>query len=83
MVLGVLGLSPTAGWAQQVANQPVGLLVAAALFTLAGSIYQLFVKLSPDERAKFKTEQAQAKIRLAEKKRIEDRWTHYTDDKGI
>ncbi len=82
LVIGALGIAPKAGWVGPVAAQPWGLLLAALLFALAGSVYQLFVRLSPEERDRMKAEKAQAKKKLKEKKALEDRWANYSKDKG-
>ncbi|MFT3842379.1 MAG: hypothetical protein QM723_35640 [Myxococcaceae bacterium] len=82
LVLGALGVMPGAGWVKQVAAQPWGLLVAAFLFTLAGSVYQLFVRLSPEERERIKAERATAKSKLKKQKDLEDRWANYSKNRG-
>jgi hypothetical protein len=82
LVLGALAVMPGAGWVKQVAAQPWGLLVAAFLFTLAGSVYQLFVRLSPEERDKMKAERAAAKSKLKHQKDLEDRWANYSKNRG-
>ena len=83
LVIGALGIAPKAGWVTQLAGQPLGLMVGAFLFTLAGSVYQLFVRLSPEERAKLKADRETVKKKLKDKKALEERWSNYSKDKGI
>ncbi|MBX5483964.1 MAG: hypothetical protein IRZ16_19240 [Myxococcaceae bacterium] len=78
LVLGVLtALHSVAGVVTAVANQPYGVILAAALFALAGSIFQIFVRPSPEEAERLRIERLKAKRRLEEKKALEKRWAQY------
>ncbi len=84
MLLGLLAaLLPFTPLVESVAQQPWGVLMAAALFAVAGCVYQLLVQLSPEARAAQKEEKKRAKKKLAEKKAIENRWSNYSKDKGL
>jgi hypothetical protein len=62
------------GLATAVANQPWGVILAAALFALAGSVYQIAVRPSPEEAEKLRAEKERLKQRKAEQKALEKRW---------
>ena len=84
LVLGLLAaLHPFTSMVESVAQQPGGVLIAALLFAVAGGVYQLFVQLTPEARAALKHEREKAKKKLAEAKKIEDRWSNYSKDKGL
>ena len=84
LVLGLLAtLHPFTTLVESVSQQPWGVLIAALLFAIAGCVYQLFVRLSPEASEALKQEKAKAKKKLAEKKAIENRWTNYSKDKGL
>ncbi len=84
LMLGLLAvLHPFTSLVEAVAQQPWGVLIAALLFAVAGCVYQLFVRLSPEARAALKEEKKRAKKKLAETKAIENRWTNYSKDKGL
>lgn len=79
LVIGVLAaLRESTSLAEKVTSTPWGALGAAALFGLAGSVYQLFVRLSPEERAAVKEEKARTKRKLKEQKALEQRWASYS-----
>ena len=84
LVIGLLSaLRPFTKLVESVAQQPWGVLIAAALFALAGTVYQLLVQLSPEARAAYKAEKAIAKKKLTENKKLEKRWSGYSKDKGL
>ncbi|MDQ3262040.1 MAG: TMEM198/TM7SF3 family protein [Myxococcota bacterium] len=66
------------GLSQAVAARPWGVLVAALLFALAGSIYQLAVLPNLPERERLRQEKFKAKQRATEKKALEKRWANYS-----
>ena len=69
--------------ASSLAGQPWGCLIAAGLFAVAGTVFQLFVRLSDEERATLKDEKRRAKRRRDEQKATEKRWENYSKDKGL
>ena len=84
LLLGLLAaLLPFTPLVESVAQQPWGVLMAAALFAVAGCVYQLLVQLSPEAREAIKEEKRRAKKKLSEKKVIENRWSNYSKDKGL
>lgn len=84
LVLGLLAtLRAVVRAADAVLDQPWGVLAAATLFAVAGTVYQLFVRLSPEERAAFKAEKARAKRKRSEADALEKRWSNYSKDKGL
>ncbi len=84
IVLGLLAaLSPLGTLSPSLAAQPWGCIIAALLFAVAGAVYQLFVRLSPEERARLADEKRRAKKRRAEQKAVEDRWANYSKKRGL
>jgi hypothetical protein len=74
-------LHQAGGFVEAVANQPWGVIVAALLFAIAGSIYQLAVRPSPEEAEKLRQERFRAQQRLKEKKALEERWMKYNSNR--
>ncbi len=75
LVIGALAaLHQFGGVVAAVANQPWGVIIAAALFAIAGSVYQIAVRPSPEEQEKQRAEREQRKLREAEQRRLEKRW---------
>ncbi|MFL5345970.1 MAG: hypothetical protein ACJ8AT_14360 [Hyalangium sp.] len=75
LVIGALAaLYQFVGLVATVANQPWGVIIAAGLFALAGSVYQLAVRPSPEEADKIRAEKERLKLRKAEQKALEKRW---------
>jgi hypothetical protein len=62
------------GLVTAVASQPWGVIIAAGLFALAGSVYQIAVRPSPEELEKLRAEKERLKLRKAEQKALEKRW---------
>lgn len=84
VILGLLSaLSPLGTLSESLAAQPWGCIIAALLFAVAGAVYQLFVRLSPEERARLSDEKHRAKKRRAEQKAVEKRWANYSKNKGM
>jgi signal transduction histidine kinase len=84
LVLGLLAaVAPMGSLAPSLAGQPLGCLMAAGLFAVAGTVFQLFVRLSPEERARLKDEKRRAKRKREEQKAVEERWSNYSKDKGL
>jgi hypothetical protein len=84
LVLGLLAaLAPMGTLSSSLAGQPWGCLIAAGLFAVAGTVFQLFVRLSEEERARLKDEKRRAKRRRDEQKATEKRWETYSKDKGL
>ena len=74
-VIGALSaLHQVDGVVQAVASKPWGVIIAAGLFAIAGAVYQLAVKPSPEEADKLRFEKAQLKQRRAEQHALEKRW---------
>jgi large-conductance mechanosensitive channel len=75
LVIGALAaLHQFGGLVTAVANQPWGVIIAAALFAVAGSVYQIAMRPSPEEQEKLRAERAQMKQRQAERRALEKRW---------
>ncbi|XXF76711.1 hypothetical protein P2318_27185 [Myxococcaceae bacterium GXIMD 01537] len=75
LVIGALAaLHQFGGVVAAVANQPWGVIIAAALFALAGSVYQIAVRPSPEEQEKIRAEKEKEKRKLAEQRALEKRW---------
>ncbi|MFB1479930.1 hypothetical protein [Corallococcus sp. RDP092CA] len=75
LVIGALAaLHQLGGVVEAVASRPWGVIIAALLFALAGSIYQLAVRPSPEESEQQKAEKQRLKQRLAEQQALEKRW---------
>lgn len=78
LVIGALSaLHTVGGVVTAVASQPYGVILAAALFAIAGTIFQIFVRPSEDEAEQLRVEKMKAKRRLEEKKELERRWATY------
>ncbi len=75
LVIGALAaLYQFVGLVATVANKPWGVIIAAGLFALAGSVYQIAVRPSPEEAEKIRAEKQRLKQRKAEQKALERRW---------
>ena len=75
LVIGALAaLHQFTGLVTAMANQPWGLIIAAGLFALAGSVYQIAVRPSPEEAERQDAERERLKQRKAEQKALEKRW---------
>jgi hypothetical protein len=75
LVIGALAaLHPFTGIVSAMANQPWGLIIAAGLFALAGSVYQIAVRPSPEEVERQQAERQRLKERKAEQRALEKRW---------
>jgi hypothetical protein len=75
LVIGALAaLHQFGGLVTAVANKPWGVIIAAGLFALAGSVYQLAVRPSPEEADRIRAEKERLKLRKAEQKALERRW---------
>jgi hypothetical protein len=84
IVLGLLAaLSPLGSLSASLAGQPWGCIIAAILFAIAGALFQIFVRLSPEERARLADEKARAKKRREDQKAVEQRWANYSKNKGL
>lgn len=75
LVIGALAaLHQFGGVVAAVARQPWGVIIAAVLFAIAGSVYQIAVRPSPEEQEKLRAEREQRKRREEEQRRLEKRW---------
>lgn len=75
LVIGALAaLHQVGGVVQVVASKPWGVIIAAGLFAVAGSVYQLAVRPSPEEADKLRAERERLKVRQAEQRALEKRW---------
>lgn len=75
LVLGALAaLHQFGGLVAAVASRPWGVIVAAALFAVAGAVYQLAVRPTPEAADKQKAERERLKQRQAEQRALEKRW---------
>jgi hypothetical protein len=69
---------PPVGW---FAENPVAVICLAAIFAIAGGVFQIFVRPSEEEAKNRKLEKAIAKKKAKEQKALEERWAKYTDSK--
>lgn len=75
LVIGALAaLYQFVGLVATVANQPWGVIIAAGLFALAGSVYQIAVRPTPEEADQIRAEKERLKLRKSEQKALEKRW---------
>ncbi|MET0405415.1 MAG: hypothetical protein ABW123_23565 [Cystobacter sp.] len=75
LVIGAMAaLHRFSGFVGIMAKQPWGIVIAAGLFALAGSIYQIAVRPSPEEAERQRSERLKLKQRKAEQKALEKRW---------
>ncbi|QDE70745.1 MULTISPECIES: hypothetical protein [Myxococcus] len=75
LVIGALAaLHQVGGVVQAVASKPWGVIIAAGLFAVAGAVYQLAVRPSPEEADKLRAERERLKVRQAEQHALEKRW---------
>lgn len=82
LVIGLLAaLHQLGGLVETMAANAWAIAIAAGLFTVAGSIYQLLVRPSPEEKERLAAERAAAQRKLAEKKALEKRWSNYSAGK--
>ena len=76
LVLGAMAaLHQFGGLVSAMASQPWGLIIAAGLFAIAGSVYQIAVRPSPEEAERQQAERQRLKVRQAEQKALEKRWS--------
>jgi hypothetical protein len=82
MVIGFLAaLHQVGGLSASVAQQPWGVILAALFFAVAGSVYQIAVRPSPEEAERLRQEKARVKARAEEKKALERRWANYSNER--
>jgi len=75
LVIGALAaLHQFGGLVAAVASRPWGVIVAAALFAVAGAVYQLAVRPSSADADKQRAERERLKQYQAEKRAVEKRW---------
>jgi hypothetical protein len=80
LILGSMAaLGSSTGVVGFLANNPIPTVSAMGCFALAGSVYQIFVRPSPEERERVAQERFQKKKREAEAKELERRWTTKTE----
>lgn len=80
LVIGMLAALHQVGTlVAMVAQQPWGVIIAAILFALAGSVYQIAVRPTPEEADAIRAEKALAKNKAQERKRLEKRWGKYAN----
>ncbi len=76
LVIGAMAaLHQFGGLVNAMASQPWGLIIAAGLFAIAGSVYQIAVRPSPEELERQHAERQRLKMRKAEQKALEKRWS--------
>ncbi|WP_163995503.1 hypothetical protein [Pyxidicoccus caerfyrddinensis] len=75
LVIGALAaLHQFGGLVAAVAGRPWGVIVAAGLFAIAGAVYQLAVRPTPEDADKQSAERERLKQRQAEQRALEKRW---------
>lgn len=60
---------------------PTVAIAAAACLGLLGSVWQLAIRLSPEERERRRSSRAQERKRLEEKRALEARWANYSAER--
>jgi hypothetical protein len=79
-VLGLMAaLNPFVGGVSWLANNPVAVLTVAALFAVAGSVFQLFFRPTEEEAKALRLEKTLAKQRAREQQAAEERWAKYNN----
>ncbi len=68
-------LSPFTGVVASLASNGLTILAIAAGFAVLGAVYQLFIRLPPEEREKLKQEKFMAKKAKKERDELEARWS--------
>jgi hypothetical protein len=77
-VLGIFAaLNPFVPAVGNLATSPVPVLSVAGCLTLAGVVYQLFIRPSPEEAEKRQRQRASSKRRDKENAELEKRWSKY------
>lgn len=80
VAIGLLAaLHQVGGLVATMASHPWGIVAAAGLFAVAGSVFQLFLRRSPSDTEKVKHDRAVAKQRAKEKRELEARWKNYSE----
>ncbi|MCP3062004.1 hypothetical protein LXT21_24780 [Myxococcus sp. K38C18041901] len=75
LVIGALAaLHQFGSLVEAVASRPWGVIIAAGMFAIAGSVYQLAMRPSPEEADKQRAEKERVKLRQAEQRALEKRW---------
>ncbi|QSQ13418.1 hypothetical protein [Myxococcus landrumensis] len=75
LVIGALAaLHQFGGLVATMASKPWGVIVAAGLFAVAGAVYQIAMRPSPEEAEKQRGEKDRLKQRQAEQRALEKRW---------
>lgn len=78
LVIGALSaLSSLGGLAEKAAQLTWGVIIAALLFATAGVVFQLFVRLSPEEREAMKVQKAKARRKAEDQKKLKEKWGKY------
>jgi hypothetical protein len=78
LVLGAMAaLDPFVPGVRWLADSPMVALAIAALAALAGVVFQLFVRPSPEQSEKLKVDKGLAKRRAKESAELEKRWSKY------
>jgi hypothetical protein len=82
LVLGLLSpLHLLTGVESAVGRHPGGALAAAALFAVAGAVYQLAVRPSPAKAEQLRAEALSSKKRDEERAALERRWANYSSQR--
>ncbi len=82
LLIGLLAaLHQVGGVVGAVTAQPWGVILAAALVAIAGSVFQLAVRPSPEEAERRQVETAIAKRKAADQTALEERWANYSAKK--
>ncbi len=78
LVLGLMAtLNPYVGAISWLAINPMVVMAIAGCAAIGGFVYQTFVRLTPEEAAKLRTEKGMAKKRAKENAELEKRWSKY------
>jgi hypothetical protein len=79
LVIGLLAALHRSAMVEGAATHAWAMLAAAGMFALAGAVYQIAVKPSPEEDNLRRIERERVKKKLAEERALEERWAKYSD----
>lgn len=79
LVIGLLAALHRSVMVEGAATHAWAMLAAAGMFALAGAVYQIAVKPSPEEDNLQRIERERKKKKLAEERALEERWAKYSE----
>jgi len=79
LVIGLLATFHRSAMVAGAATHAWAMLAAAGMFAIAGAVYQIAVKPSPEEDNLQRIERERVKKKLAEERALEERWAKYSE----